>query len=66
MVIGNIITDQALQVEFIEDEYMVGRLFVTTSHTAFRDSTSPGASVANSLWLNAAGNQEISHILAKR
>ena len=65
MVIRNIITDQAAQVRFIEDNYMVEKLSAADSDPALRDPILPGASVANPLWLNAGGNKKFSYIFAE-
>jgi hypothetical protein len=49
----------------IENDYVVEKLSSAASNPSLGKPILPGTAPAGSLWLNAAGNQKICHILAE-
>jgi hypothetical protein len=49
----------------IDYDPMVEKVSATAYDPAFRNPIPPGTAVADLLWLNTAGNQEVRHIFSE-
>jgi len=65
VIIRDIVFDQTAQVILVEDEYVIRKISATASNPGFGGSILPGTSETGPLGSDAAGCQQIRHILAE-
>jgi hypothetical protein len=65
VIIGDVISNQPAQMNFVENDYVVKQLSAAASNPALSNPSLPRASETDLLWLNAAGNEKVGYLRAE-